>query len=296
MPAAGRKEGLVIRALGGFFFIFSEGETYRCVARGTLKKREEILVGDRVVFTIEGPQTGVVEHLKLRSNQLVRPPIANVDMVIVVLAVDKPAPNYMLVDRILVQAEAVGLKIIICLNKCDLLKRTKQSEEMLLPYRLAGYRTYTVSSKTKNNVDTVKAQLYGFVSVLAGQSGVGKSSLLNVLEPGLNLATGEVSQRTWRGRHTTRQVELLPLDRGGWVADTPGFSTLVLPEVEADDLVYLFPELGAAAPNCRFPGCRHENEPDCAVRIAVASGLASEKRYESYLTMARELRESRRKW
>ena len=296
MLAVERKRGLVIKALGGFFFVATEEDTYRCVVRGTLKKKEEILVGEKVIFTQQGPSQGIIDGIEPRSSRLVRPLIANVDQAVVVLAVANPAPNYMLIDRILVQAEAAGLEIVICLNKCDSLERAGQAEEMLEPYRLASYRAYAVSSKTKDNVDVVRAQLTSSVSVLAGQSGVGKSSLLNALQPGLKLVTGEVSERTKHGRHTTRQVELLPLEQGGWVADTPGFSTLGLPEVEPDELVYLFPELGAAAPKCRFPGCRHQSEADCAVRAAVASGQALPVRYESYLAMARELRELRRKW
>lgn len=296
MLAAERKRGLVIKAIGGFFFVATEGQIYRCIVKGTLKKKEEILVGEKVIFTLQGPDQGVIEGIEPRFNRLVRPPIANVDKVIVVLAVDNPLPNYMLVDRILVQAEAAGLKIVICLNKCDLLQDKEQAKEILLPYQLAGYPTCAVSSKTKENIDQIRTHLHRLVSVLAGQSGVGKSSLLNALQPGLNLATGKVSERTKRGRHTTRQVELLPLECGGWVADTPGFSTLGLPDVEPEELVYLFPELGAAAPKCRFPGCRHQSEPDCAVRAAVASGRALPIRYESYLSMAQELRELRRKW
>lgn len=296
MLVAERKRGLVIKAIGGFFFVATEGQIYRCIVKGTLKKKEEILVGEKVIFTPQGPDQGVIEGIEPRSNRLVRPPIANVDKAIVVLAVDNPLPNYMLVDRILVQAEAAGLKIVICLNKCDLIQDKEQAKEILLPYQLAGYPTCAVSSETKENIDQIRTHLHRLVSVLAGQSGVGKSSLLNALQPGLNLATGKVSERTKRGRHTTRHVELLPLECGGWVADTPGFSTLGLPDVEPEELVYLFPELGAAAPKCRFPGCRHQSEPDCAVRAAVASGRALPIRYESYLSMAQELRELRRKW
>ena len=294
---AGRiKEGIVIRSVGGFLFVYADGRTYRCVTRGTLKKKHDILVGDHVTFTIQEPETGVVESLKPRLSQLVRPSIANVNQVIVTLAVDRPAPNYILTDRILVQAEAVGLKIIICLNKSDLLVEEKQANEILAPYCTAGYQTYVVSSKTGCNIDKVKQQLHKAITVLAGQSGVGKSSLLNAFEPGLDLAIGEVSERTSRGRHTTREVELLPLPDNSWVADTPGFSTLGLPEVGPEDLIYFFPEFKTAASNCRYPGCRHVREPDCAVRVLVESGQASPQRYESYLTMAEELREARRKW
>ncbi len=294
--AAARKEGLVVRALGGFFFVAAEGTTYRCIVRGTLKKKEEILVGERVVFSGEGLTQGVIEDVLPRHSRLLRPPIANADKAVVVLAANEPPPNYLLVDRILVQGEAAGLEIILCLNKSDLLEDPSQAKEILTPYRLAGYRTYSVSCKTMDNVDAVKKELNDCITVLAGQSGVGKSSLLNAIEPGLNLATGKVSQRTGRGRHTTRQVELLALAQGGWVADTPGFSTLGVPEVELEELVYLFPEMGAVAPQCRFPDCQHEVEPDCAVRAAVDAGQVMPVRYESYLVMARELRELRRKW
>lgn len=296
MPAVERKQGLVTRALGGFFFVAANGETYRCTVKGTLKKREEILVGERVAFTTTEPTDGVIDQVLPRQSRLLRPPVANTNKLVVIFSVDLPPPNYMLIDRILVQAEAARLEIVVCLNKVDLLERPGQDEELLVPYQLAGYRVYSVSTKTMTNVASIKGEFCDCITVLAGQSGVGKSSLLNALEPGLKLATGKVSPRTQRGRHTTRQVELLPLAVGGWVADTPGFSTLSLPDVEPEELVYLFPELGAIALNCRFADCRHETEPDCAVRAAVAAGQVMPVRFESYLTMAGELRQLRRKW
>lgn len=295
MAEAGSKPGLVYKALGGFFFVFSEGETYRCVLKGTLKKREEVLVGERVVFCPTGPAEGVITALEPRARRLLRPPVANVDKALVVFAVRTPPPNLTLLNRILVQAEAAGVVPVVCLNKIDLASSSQEVEELLAPYVLAGYPVHAVSSKQGINIEAVRSELKGAITVVAGQSGVGKSSMINAVQPGLALTTGEVSTRTHRGRHTTRRVELLALAGGGWVADTPGFNVLDLPDVEPDELVYLFPELGAAAAACRFPGCRHEQEPGCAVREAVKAGQAAESRYASYLEMARELREWRRK-
>ena len=296
MPAVEPRQGLVTRALGGFFFVASAGKTYRCTAKGVLKQRAEIIVGDRVTFIETEPMRGVIDDVLPRRTRLLRPPVANATKAVVIFAINKPPPNYMLIDRILVQAEAAGLNIIICLNKIDLIERTGQDQELLIPYRSAGYRTYSVSSKTRANLEPLRDEFKDCISVLAGQSGVGKSSLLNALEPGLELATGKISSRTLRGRHTTRRVELLSLATGGLVADTPGFSTLSLPDVEPEELVYLFPELGAIAPYCRFADCRHETEPHCAILAAVGAGEVAASRFQSYLSMAAELRELRRKW
>jgi ribosome biogenesis GTPase len=293
--AVDSKRGIVVRAVGGFFFVACQDTTYRCVIKGTLKKRQEVLVGDRVVLRPTAPGEGLVVALEPRTLRLVRPPVANVEKALVVFAARTPAPSFSLLDRILVQVEAAGIRPAMCLNKVDLAAGPDEVEQLLWPYRLAGYATYAVSSKTGLNIDTVARELAGAVTVLAGQSGVGKSSLINAVAPGLKLATGQVSERTARGRHTTRRVELLPLPQGGWVADTPGFSSLELPAVEVDELVYLFPELGAYAPACRFPGCRHEEEPDCAVRAAAAVGKVAPSRLASYREMAQELRERRRK-
>ncbi|HHY92218.1 MAG TPA: ribosome small subunit-dependent GTPase A [Firmicutes bacterium] len=285
----------MVRAVGGFFFVATGAESYRCVLKGTLKKRQEVLVGDQVVFQPTAPGEGLIVGVAPRTVRLVRPPVANVDKALVVFAVESPPPSLPLVDRILVQVEAAGVRPVVCLNKVDLSSDPQQAAELLEPYRLAGYATYAVSSRAGLNLEELAGELAGAVSVLAGPSGVGKSSLINALVPGLNLATGAVSERTWRGRHTTRQVELLPLPQGGWVADTPGFSSLELPAVEPEELIGLFPELAAAAPLCRFPGCRHETEPGCAVRAAVAAGKVASGRWSSYREMVRELRERRRK-
>jgi ribosome biogenesis GTPase len=293
----GNKAGVVFRTVGGFFFVKSEGKQYRCVLRGTLKKSTEVLVGDRVVLLPTAPGAGVIEGVEERSNRLLRPPVANVGKALVVLALDDPPPNLNLLDRILVQVEDAGVQPVVCLNKIDLAPSgevERIANELLRPYRLAGYKVYSVSSKEGWGIAEVRCELADSVTVLAGQSGVGKSSILNAVEPGLSLSTGEVSRRTKRGRHTTRQVELMPLTVGGWVVDTPGFSALELPEVEPEKLIYLFPELWGPSLRCRFPNCGHESERDCAVRQAVEQGTVASSRLASYLEMARELKERRR--
>ncbi|MDK2784213.1 MAG: ribosome biosis GTPase / thiamine phosphate phosphatase [Bacillota bacterium] len=295
MELVDSKSGLVFRAIGGFFFVAAGEDRYRCVLKGTLKKKEEVLVGDRVVFTPTAPGEGVITALEPRRRRLVRPPVANVDKALIVFAVKVPPPSFAMLDRMLVQAEAAGVEAVVCLNKIDLAADQREIAGLLEPYRRAGYVTYAVSSKTRANIDLLRSELAGVITVLAGQSGVGKSSLLNALEPGLSLATGEVSERTLRGRHTTRRVELLPLTGGGWVADTPGFSALELPDVAPEELVYLFPELAVLAPKCRYPSCRHELEPGCAVRAAADAGEVATSRLASYYEMVRELRERRRK-
>lgn len=281
-------QGTVLKAYGGFFYVYSEEKLWECRPRGRFKKdKQTILAGDRVTMTPTGTDCGVVEQVLNRRNQLLRPPIANVDQVLVVFASKNPDPSFSLLDRMLVMAHGAGVEPIICLGKWDL-----HSEEVELEaqnYRSAGYQVVAVSSITGEGLETVRQLLKNKISVFAGPSGVGKSTLLNALQPGLNLKTGEISEKIQRGKHTTRHVELLPLDQGGWVADTPGFSTLNLPEMEMADLADFFPELDEVGANCRFNGCLHRQEPGCTVREAAESGNLPNRRYIQYLEFLTEL-------
>ncbi|MDN5293543.1 MAG: ribosome biosis GTPase / thiamine phosphate phosphatase [Eubacteriales bacterium] len=284
------REGVVVKACGGFFYVKEGDKVWECFLRGKLRKQgERILVGDRVRFRESDRERGVVEEVLPRRLALVRPPVANVDQVIIVFAVADPDPNISLLDRLLVQVGHAGPEAVICFNKADL-----EGED---PYRLrdiyqrAGYKFLITSTVTGQGIDELAETLKNRITVFAGPSGAGKSSLLNALNPGWQLKTGEVSAKIGRGRHTTRHVELLELKEGGFVADTPGFSSLYLPEIAPEELAAYFPEFSEPAQECRFTSCLHHREPDCGVKKAVEEGQIPSSRYRNYLAFLEELRE-----
>lgn len=287
--------GVVIKAYGGFCYVqVEDGSILECVLRGRLRSQGQVLVGDRVTLKPTGTKTGVVEEVKPRRNCLQRPPVANVDRAVVVFAWRDPRPNPLLLDRILIQVHAAGVVPLVCFNKADL--GGEEAEKLIRIYREAGYHLLATSAKEGTGLNSLREVLQAGVSVLAGPSGVGKSTLLNALVPGLALKTGEVSARIGRGRHTTRHVELLPLPGGGWVADTPGFSSLFLPVLVREELSYFYPEFQQFAPGCQFAGCLHYKEPGCAVKKAVYEDLAiAPLRYENYLKLLAEVIEQEKK-
>lgn len=280
--------GVIVKAVGGFYFVRAGSEVFRCSIRGKIKlETNHALVGDLVSFEITGDDEGVVGKILPRRNMLVRPPIANVDQAVVVMAAKQPDPAALLLDRFLIQVRAVEITPVICFNKFDLVEGV--DPELIPHYDGAGCPVLKVSAKTGRGIDDLRNLLKGRVNVLAGPSGAGKSSLLNALQPGLQLQTGEISRRLRRGKHTTRLVELLPLGGGGLVADTPGFSSVSLPALDKEELSGLYPEFSHYAGRCRFNGCLHYREPDCAVKEAVASGLVSSLRYLNYQNLLQEL-------
>jgi len=289
------QEGVITRILGGYFYVHDGVATRPCLIRGRIKTRERLLVGDRVRIRVLPEGKGVIEEVLPRKNSLVRPPVANVEQAVLVFAFCEPPPDLVLLDRLLVLAEDAGVSPLICINKADLLS-DHEEPAWLFVYERAGYCLLVTSTVTGLGIRNLAEALAGRISVLAGPSGSGKSSLLNALEPGLRLRAGDVSPRLGRGRHTTREVTLLRLPRGGWVADTPGFSVLDLPAIKARELGAYFPEIAALAGGCRFPGCLHHREPDCAVKESVAAGNVASFRYEHYLSFLEELLEREREY
>lgn len=267
-----------------------EGEEITCRLRGRLRREAlGVVAGDFVL--VGGTRADpVVEEVLPRRNLLDRPTVANVDQVLVVFSYRDPPLDLGHVGRVLVGAEKAGVDAVAVLSKADLLAEAERREVLEL-FRAVPYRLVVTSAVTGEGLEELRPLLDGRVSVLAGQSGVGKSRLLNALKPGLGLATGEISPRIRRGRHTTRLARLLDVD-GGMVADTPGFSRLDLEGVEPRHLGALFPELAALAPECRFADCYHRAEPECAVRKAVEEGRVARWRYRLYLELLAEIEEA----
>ncbi|TDA65671.1 MAG: ribosome small subunit-dependent GTPase A [Clostridia bacterium] len=282
-------EGVIFRGRGGFYDVRVGQERYRCTLRGRLRYQDQdILVGDQVRVRVLRTGEGVIEEVLPRKSKLIRPAVANVDQAVVVVGLAEPSPDLALLDRLLVMAEAEGLKKVICLNKADLVTEA-EADLLRRMYVAAGYRTLVTSAKSRRGIEDLRQLLAGQVNVFAGPSGAGKSSLLNALQPGLRLKTEEVSTKIGRGRHTTRHVELLDLDGGGMVADTPGFSQLRLPDIPRENLGCFFPEMDAYQGRCRFTSCLHSREPDCAVRAAVSRREIARSRYDHYLEFLEEL-------
>ncbi|HZG84471.1 ribosome small subunit-dependent GTPase A [Paenibacillus sp.] len=304
------QDGLIVKALSGFYYVQPEGggDVVACRARGLFKKQGvSPLVGDRVRFEAkdDGSGEGTVIELMPRSTELVRPPIANCDTALIVFAVARPELNRTLLDKFLVLAELAGLESILCLTKADLLDGAGEDaaalrgriEELRKTYEAIGYRVFFTSARAGTGADELRVALQGRIAVVAGQSGVGKSSLLNRLAPGLSLETNEISEKLGRGKHTTRHVELFRVGESGLLADTPGFSSLEFPEeIGPEDVAAAFPEFVRLAEGCKFRGCLHLKEPGCRVRQAVENGEADAERYDHYAAFATEVRERKRRY
>ncbi|MFP7477688.1 ribosome small subunit-dependent GTPase A [Terribacillus saccharophilus] len=285
--------GKIMKALSGFYYVLTEdGETYQCRGRGVFRKQKITpLVGDQVEFEAETKQEGYVLDVRPRKNELVRPPIANIDQAIIVTSAAQPDFSTALLDRFLVLVESKAIEPIILITKMDMLSddQLDRIEAFKKDYQEIGYSVEMLSSKEETNLEQVQLHMKDKISVIAGQSGVGKSSMLNAIDPHLELETNEISESLGRGRHTTRHVELIPIG-GGLVADTPGFSSLEFTELEAEELPSCFPEFRAREDDCKFRGCMHHKEPKCAVKLAVESGEVPEYRYTHYLQFLEEIK------
>lgn len=285
-------EGIVVKAYGGFYYVLAGGEEWECSLRGRFRhEKQQVLVGDRVELIPRHGRAGVVEKVLPRTTVLVRPPVANVDQAVMVFALREPDPNPGLIDRFLIIASVNRIEPVLCFNKSDLDGDTRL--EFIARYGQV-FRVMVTSAKTGEGLDELRQALQGRVSVFAGPSGVGKSTMLNALIPGLRLKTGTISDKTKRGKHTTRHVELISLPAGGLVVDTPGFSSLDLPDMKLEELSRHFPEIAQLQGECYFTGCLHDQEPGCAVKEAVGSGLIKQSRHLQYLEFLYDLKERRR--
>ena len=281
--------GLVLKNYSGFYYVQTrDGRIYECKTRGKLK--QQVVSGDWVTFTRLDNGQGILENIHPRANLLYRPKIANVTMVLIVMAVDKPAPSLSLLDRLLLLAGIQKIIPCILLNKCDL-KPDEKAIWLQEYYPQAGYKVLRISAKHRKNLEAIRQLLQGQIAVLAGPSGVGKSSLINSLTDNQLLKTQEVSSKIGRGKHTTRHVELFSIDDKGWIADTPGFSVLDLPDMKSTQLSDYYPDFTELGQECKFRNCLHHREKECGVKAAVDSGKIPEFRYHNYLRLLEEIME-----
>ncbi len=289
--------GKIIKGIAGFYYVHTEGAcVYECKAKGAFRNQKvKPFVGDNVELEVldeEKKLASVIEILP-RKSCLIRPAVANADQALLVFAAKDPEPNWGLLDRFLLLMAKQQLPVILCFNKTDLISEV-ECEKFKNAYRNSGYEICFLSAKEKDGLEIIEQLLKGKTTVLAGPSGVGKSTLVNLLQPGVIMETGAVSEKIRRGKHTTRHSEFIWIKDNTYILDTPGFSSLEPEEIEAEDVKKYFPEFHPFEGKCRFRGCMHENEPDCAVKEALTKGMVSRERYQSYLQIYKELKEKKK--
>ena len=288
--------GRIIKGIAGFYYVQTEAGIYECKAKGIFRKdKKKPLVGDYVEIKVldEEEKEGSVEKIDPRTNELIRPAVANIDQAIVIFAVNDPKPNFMLLDRFLVTMEYQNVPTVICFNKMDL--GTKEELETLQEvYGHCGYEVIFTSAAKQQGVEELKKLLRGKTSAVAGPSGVGKSSLTNLLQDEISMETGEISKKLGRGKHTTRHSQLIAIGDDTYLMDTPGFSSLYIEGMEKEELKDYFPEFRPYEGQCKYQGCVHIHEPQCSVKEALEQGKLSILRYEDYVGLYNELKEKRR--
>ncbi len=294
-------QGRIIKGIAGFYYVETfDGNVYECKAKGIFRKSNlKPLVGDNVEIDIidEDKKLGNVSDILPRKNQLIRPPVANVDQAVILFAIVKPNPSYNLLDRFLISMRQQNLPVIICFNKQDIATKEEQ-QELYDAYEKCGYKVLFISVREEKGLDELKEYLKGRTTTLAGPSGVGKSSLLNKLVPDAGMQTGELSKKIERGKNTTRHSELFFVkelfgETGTYVIDTPGFTSLDMRDVTAETLMQYYPEFEPFEPECRFGGCSHIAEPDCGVKNALKEGKIARVRYDNYKVLWEELKNMR---
>ncbi len=296
--------GKIVKGIAGFYYVYGGGEEGRdlparlneCKAKGIFRKdHKKPLVGDDVEFQVLDQEEGVGNIIELlpRRSELLRPAVANVDQALVIFSIVRPNPGFNLLDRFLIRMGQQDLPVVICFNKKDLDEKG-DGERYCAIYRACGYRTLTVSAREGYGIEELKGLLQGRTTTVAGPSGVGKSSLVNCLQSGTVMETGQISEKIARGKHTTRHSELIAMGEDTYILDTPGFSSLELPDLEKEELAGFYPEFAAYERYCRFGGCAHIAEPVCGVRDAVEEGEVNKVRYDNYRLLYRELRDRKR--
>ena len=290
-------QGKIIKGIAGFYYVHVvEFGIYECKAKGVFRKEKiKPLVGDNVEIEVldESEKKGNIVKILPRQNELIRPAVANIDQALVVFAITKPNPHFNLLDRFLVMMESKEIPVILCFNKEDIATdpQIKELEEI---YETCGYPMVFVSAKEERGIEKIRELLKGKTTAIAGPSGVGKSSIINILQPDAEMETGAISTKIERGKHTTRHSELFAIDEDSYIMDTPGFSSMDVPGFKKEDLWTCYPEFVEYEPYCRFKGCSHINEPDCGVKEALSDGKISQVRYDNYKLLYEELKNRQR--
>ena len=287
-------QGKIVKGISGFYYVHVvESGIYECKAKGAFRNQNiKPLVGDDVTIAVidEEKKKGNIESILPRKNELIRPAVANIDLALIIFAAAKPQPNFNLLDRFLIMMEYQKVPVVICFNKQDLVSE-EELTQIASVYEKCGYTVMYTSANEKRGVEELKTLLSGKTTAVAGPSGVGKSSLINCLQPNVQMETGSISKKIERGKHTTRHSEIIPIAGDTYIMDTPGFSTLYIPGFEKEDLQQFYPEFAEYEPYCRFQGCSHISEPDCGIKDAIAEGKISKLRYENYKLLYQELKD-----
>ena len=290
-------QGKIMKGIAGFYYIYAEdGNIYECKAKGIFRKDNfKPLVGDNVEITVlnEEEKEGSVTSILPRRNSLIRPAVANVDQAFLIFAMENPKPNFLLLDRFLIMMKQQEIPAVICFNKKDVGEK-EEMEKLYEIYTGCGYRVVLSSTYEGEGMDEIHEILKGKTTVVAGPSGVGKSSITNCMQGEVQMETGEISKKLKRGKHTTRHSQVIPVEKNTFLVDTPGFSSLYLTDMKEEELRDYFPEFVMYEPQCRFQGCMHIHEPGCAVKKALSEGKISQQRYDNYLALYEELKEKRR--
>ena len=289
-------QGKIVKGIAGFYYVYTTLGLFECKAKGIFRKEQKKpLVGDLVEMVPVDVEkmTGNITEILPRKNTLIRPASANVDQALVIFAAASPAPNLNLLDRFLVTMEKQKVHCCICFNKQDIATE-EEKQELIEAYGKSGYEVLFVSGKLQEGIDTIRERLQGKTTVVAGPSGVGKSTIINALYPQANMETGEISRKIERGKHTTRHAELFALSEDTFIFDTPGFTSLNLGEMEKEELQGFYPEFTPYEKYCKFTGCSHISEPVCGVKDALERGDISRVRYENYKVLYEEIKNRRK--
>lgn len=289
--------GRIIKGIAGFYYVITDKEQmFECKAKGVFRKdKKKPLVGDYVEMSVldEEERIGNIDAILERKNDLIRPNVANVDQALIIFALVSPKPNLNLLDRFLLMMEKQQIHTIICFNKCDLVSDA-ECGQLKEAYGTCGYDVRFLSAKKGEGIDNLRKMLHKKTTVAAGPSGVGKSSIINLVQSGVKMQTGEISKKIDRGKHTTRHSELIYVEKDTYIVDTPGFSSLFIEQFDKEELKEYYREFRQYEPRCRFVGCTHIHEPDCGVKQALEEGKISSVRYKNYVLLYEELKEKRK--
>ena len=290
-------QGKIIKGIAGFYYVQTKNGVYECKAKGSFRNRKlKPYVGDNVEITVLNEETkkGNLDEILERKNFLIRPAVANVDQTLVIFAAAKPDPNLNLLDRFLIMMEQKDIPVVLVFNKKDVAEQEKLAELARI-YENCGYQVLSVSALQEDGISEIKEILKGKTSTVAGPSGVGKSSIINLLQSDIQMETGDISEKIERGKHTTRHSELIAIEEETYIFDTPGFSSLYVNDMEKEDLKDYFPEFAQYEEGCKFLGCVHVNEPVCGVKDALKEGKISQSRYDNYKLLYEELKENEKR-